>query len=78
MSKVFSAYKRFKSRTEEGVKTLGERGRGKGEGKKEWRRRKLAVGKNGGRVHWWIIRGGVSRAESRSVESWFAADFGAC
>jgi len=54
MSKVFSAYKRFKSRTEEGVKTLGERGRGKGEGKKEWRRRKWAVGKNGGRVHWWF------------------------
>jgi hypothetical protein len=30
------------------------------------------------RVHWWIIRGGVARAESRSVERWFAADFGAC
>lgn len=37
---------------------------------------------NGGRVQWWFSlvnnRSGVARAEARSVESWFAADFGAC
>jgi hypothetical protein len=51
---------------------------GKGEGKEEWRWRKLVEGENGERVHWWMIRGGAARAGSRSVESWFAADFGAC
>jgi hypothetical protein len=59
MSRSFSAYKRFKSRREKGVKTLGERGRWKGEGKEEWRWRELAVGKmEGGFIggfHWWII-----------------------